>query len=135
MHKRTRQIRHCCTHIHLQSVVQSRIISVFAYMDIKLFLSMYVCEYRSTTMSIHSSLFLFIYPSIYYPSIRLSTYLICGVISVLWHINLCRVISRQSYFHTNKPFHFKEFSLARQYSLIVKNISISSYSVHSNSSN
>ena len=36
-------------------------------------------------------------------------------------------------FYTNKQFYFKHFSLAKVYSLIVKNISISSYSVYSNS--
>ena len=41
----------------------------------------------------------------------------------LRHINLC------------SQFYFKQFSLAWVYSLIVKNISISNYSVYSNSSN
>ena len=35
----------------------------------------------------------------------------------------------------NNQFYFKQFSLALVHSLIVKNISISSYSVYSNSSN
>ena len=38
-------------------------------------------------------------------------------------------------FYTNNVFYFKQFSLAWVRSLIVKNISISSYSVYSNSSN
>ena len=38
-------------------------------------------------------------------------------------------------FYTNKQFYFKQFSLAKVYSFIVKNISISINSVKSNSSN
>ena len=38
-------------------------------------------------------------------------------------------------FYENSQFYFKQFSLAWVHSLIVKNISISSYSVYSNSSN
>ena len=38
-------------------------------------------------------------------------------------------------FYTNNQFHFKQFSLAWVNSLVGKNISISSYSVYSNSSN
>ena len=41
----------------------------------------------------------------------------------------------QIHFYTNNQFYFKKFSLAWVHSLIVKNISISSYSVQSNSSN
>ena len=39
------------------------------------------------------------------------------------------VIYHQIHFYTNSQFYFKQFSLARVHSLIVKNISISSYSV------
>ena len=39
------------------------------------------------------------------------------------------------HFYTNNQFYFKQLSLAWVQSLIVKNISISSYSVYSNSSN
>ena len=38
-------------------------------------------------------------------------------------------------FYANNQFYFKQFSLAWVHSLIVKNISISSYSVYANSSN
>ena len=38
-------------------------------------------------------------------------------------------------FYTNNLFYFKQFSLALVHSLIVKNISISSYTIYSNSSN
>ena len=38
-------------------------------------------------------------------------------------------------FSTNNQFYLKQFSLAWVHSLIVKNISISNYSVYSNSSN
>ena len=37
------------------------------------------------------------------------------------------VIYRQIHFYTNKQFYFKQFSLALVLSLIVKNISISSF--------
>ena len=37
-------------------------------------------------------------------------------------------------FYTNHQFYFKQFSLAQIHSLIVKNISISTFSVYSNSS-
>ena len=40
-----------------------------------------------------------------------------------------------NHFYANNQFYFKQFSLAPVHSLIVKNISISSYSVYSNSSN
>ena len=39
-----------------------------------------------------------------------------------------------SLFYTNNQFYFRQFSLAWVHSLIVKNISISSYSIYSNSS-
>ena len=48
---------------------------------------------------------------------------------VLWHINFCRL------FNANSQFYFKQFSWAWVHSLIVKNISISSYSVYSNIAN
>ena len=51
------------------------------------------------------------------------------VIWVLWHINLCRLFNAKSIFYTNNQFFLKQFSLAWVHSLIVKNISISSYSV------
>ena len=38
-------------------------------------------------------------------------------------------------FYANSPFYFKQFSLVWVHSLIVENISISSNSVYSNSSN
>ena len=40
-----------------------------------------------------------------------------------------------TFFFTNNQFYFKQFSLARVHSSMVKNIFISSYSVYSNSSN
>ena len=43
--------------------------------------------------------------------------------------------SMPNLFYANSQFYFKQFSLALVHSLIVKNISISSYSVYSNSSN
>ena len=46
-----------------------------------------------------------------------------------------QVIQYQIHFYTNNQFYFKQSSLAWVHSLIVKNISISSYSVESNSSN
>ena len=48
---------------------------------------------------------------------------------ILWHINLCRLFNAKSIFYTNNQFYFKQFSLAWVNSLIVKDISISSYSV------
>ena len=48
---------------------------------------------------------------------------------------LCRLFLCQIHFYTNKQLHFKQFNLALVHSLIVKNISILSYSVLSNSSN
>ena len=45
---------------------------------------------------------------------------------VLSHINLCRLFNTKSILY---HFYFKQFSLAWVHSLIVKNISISSYSV------
>ena len=41
----------------------------------------------------------------------------------------------KSIFYANIQFFFKQFSLAWVHSLIIKDISISSYSVYSNSSN
>ena len=51
---------------------------------------------------------------------------------VWWYTNHCRLFNTKSIL---KQFYFKQFSLAWVHSLIVKNISISSYSVYSNSSN
>ena len=48
---------------------------------------------------------------------------------VLWHIHLFRLFNDKSIFYSNDQFYFKQFSLAWVHSLIVKNISISSYSV------
>ena len=45
-----------------------------------------------------------------------------------------KVIHFQIYFYTNKQFCFKQFNLPKIQSLILKNISISSSSVQSNSS-
>ena len=44
-------------------------------------------------------------------------------------------VGSQIHFYANSQFYLKQFSLACVHSLIVKNISISSYSVYSNSSN
>ena len=44
-------------------------------------------------------------------------------------------IWRQIHFYANSQFYFKKFSLGWVHSLIVKNISISSYSVDTNTSN
>ena len=49
---------------------------------------------------------------------------------VLWHINLCRLFNAKYIFYVNNQFYVKQFSLARVQSLIVKNISISNYSVY-----
>ena len=46
-----------------------------------------------------------------------------------------QVIQWQIHLYTNSQFYFKQFSLASVHSLIVKNISISNYSVYSNSFN
>ena len=54
---------------------------------------------------------------------------------VYWHINICWLFNAKSIFYTNNQLYFKQFSLVFVYSLILKNISISSYSVYSNSSN
>ena len=43
-----------------------------------------------------------------------------GVGWVLWNINLGRLFNAKSY---NNQFYFKQYSLARVHSLIVKNIS------------
>ena len=51
----------------------------------------------------------------------------------LWHIKLCRLFNAKSIF-IQIITSFKQFSLAWVHSLIVKNISISNYSVYSNSS-
>ena len=63
-----------------------------------------------------------------------NTYILL-VVWVLWHINLCRLFNAKSILALNNQFYFKQFSLACVLSLIVKNISISSYSFYSNSSN
>ena len=51
----------------------------------------------------------------------------------LWHINLCRLFNAKSIFMKIVLFQTIQFSISKQfkckYSLIVKNISISSYSV------
>ena len=49
------------------------------------------------------------------------------IVRVLWHINLCRLFKTKSILW--KMFYFKQLSLAWVHSLIVKNVSISSYSV------
>ena len=48
---------------------------------------------------------------------------------VLWHINLCRLFNAKSIFYVNNQFYLKQFGLAWVHSLIIKNISISNYSV------
>ena len=53
------------------------------------------------------------------------------VVWVFMAYNLLEVIYRQIYFYVNNQFYFKQFSLTLVHSLIVKNISISSYSVFS----
>ena len=57
-------------------------------------------------------------------------WLVCWV---LWHINLCRLFNTKSIFMKIVQFQTLQFSISTQfkckYSLIVKNISISSYSV------
>ena len=53
---------------------------------------------------------------------------------VLWHISLCRLFNAESIFVLNNQFYFKQFILAWVHNLIVKNISISNYSVYSSSS-
>ena len=53
----------------------------------------------------------------------------------LWHTNFCRLSNAKSIFYVNNQFYFKQFSLAWVHNLIVKNLSFSSYSVYSNSSN
>ena len=52
---------------------------------------------------------------------------------VSWHINLCRLFNAKSIFMS--VVLFQNFSLVWVHSLYVKNISISSYSVYSNSPN
>ena len=58
-----------------------------------------------------------------------------GWLGSLWHINLCIFFNTKSIFYANIQFYFKQFNSAWVSSLIVKNTSISSYSVYSNSSN
>ena len=53
---------------------------------------------------------------------------------VVWHISLCRLSNAKSIFVQNNQFYFKQFILAWVHNLIVKNISISNYSVYSSSS-
>ena len=61
------------------------------------------------------------------------------VVWVLWYINLCRLFNAESIFMKILLLQTIQFSICMQfkckYILIVKNISISSYSVKSNSSN
>ena len=58
---------------------------------------------------------------------------------ILWHINLCRLFTAKSIFMKIVPFRIIQFRISTpfkcKYSLTVKNISISSYSVLSSSSN
>ena len=54
---------------------------------------------------------------------------------ILWHINLCMLFNAKSFFMQIDSSIFFKFSLACVHSLIVRNISISNYSVYSNSSN
>ena len=55
------------------------------------------------------------------------------VVWVLWHINLCRLFNDKSIFMKKVQFQTIQFRIITQfkykYNLIVKNISISSYSV------
>ena len=57
----------------------------------------------------------------------------CLVVWVLWHIDHSRLFKAKSIFM--QIILFKQFSLARVHGLIMKNISISGYSVYLNSSN
>ena len=52
-----------------------------------------------------------------------------------WHINLSRLFHVKIQFYTNDQFYLKHFSLAWVENLIVKNISISSYSAYLNRAN
>ena len=68
--------------------------------------------------------------------IVLSSFRICCLVRwVLMAYQPFSVIQRQIYFYANNQLYLKQFSLAWVHSLIVKNISFSSYSVLSNSSN
>ena len=51
---------------------------------------------------------------------------------VLWHINLCRLFKAKSISMQIVPFQTIQLSMSKQF---VKDISISSYSIYSNSSN
>ena len=61
------------------------------------------------------------------------------LVGFLWHINFCRLFNAKSIFMKIVLFQTIQFRMntqfKRKYSLIVKNISIWSYSVYSNSSN
>ena len=57
------------------------------------------------------------------------------IVLVLWHINLCILFNAKTNFYANSQFYFKQFSLARVHSVIVKSIFTSTDSVNSNSSN
>ena len=65
--------------------------------------------------------------------------LVVWLVWVLWHFNLCRLFNAKSILKKIALFHTIQFRISTQfkckYNLIVKNISISSYSVYSNSSN
>ena len=52
---------------------------------------------------------------------------------VLWHINFYRLFNTIS-LKTNHQFYFKQFSLACVHSLMIKDISIATYSIYSKSS-
>ena len=56
-----------------------------------------------------------------------------GWLVFLWHINICRLFNTKSIFYINNQFYLKQLSLAWVRSLMVKNITISNYSVYSNS--
>ena len=51
------------------------------------------------------------------------------VVWVLWQINPCRLFNAKSIVMENSQFYFKQFDLAWVHSLIIKNISTSSYSI------
>ena len=74
-------------------------------------------------------IFLFAYRNAICWKIKVGRLLGLYVYQPLW------VIKSQIHFYANSQFYLKQFSLAWVHSLIVKNISMSSYSVYSNSSN
>ena len=66
---------------------------------------------------------------------RLYSQVYSDVVSWLDFMAYCRLFNAKFIFYGNNQFYFKQFSLEWVHSLFVKNISISNYSVYSNSSN